>query len=369
MSKKPSNTLTDEEFLEETKARCQAYRQETKDKGFKDDTKVLVKDLVFTNHLEDTLKTAFKSFKIAAPRTKKPIKNTKRILNLAFSDTHYRAMLDSKEVNCQYGPVEEARRTAQVVLQTCEYKSQYRDETILNIHMLGDIIQNQLHDARDGQPLAEQCAAAISLLTQAVGYCAQSFGHVNVYCTPGNHGRNLARHQQRAVHEKWDSTETIIYYALKTACQTLANVSVVIPRTPYYICPVFNNKIFGTHGDTVLKVGYPGRTIRVEEFHKQINRINGSRSYGGPFKMFVCGHVHIGSLIALPGDTCLITNGCLCPNDSFSLSMGSQDTSSGQWLWESTPEHAWGDSRFIKVGNDTDKDKSLDKIIKPFTDF
>jgi hypothetical protein len=38
-------------------------------------------------------------------------------------------------------------------------------------------------------------------------------------------------------------------------------------------------------------------------------------------------------------------------------------------MWESVPGRVVGDSRFVCVDETNDKDKSLDKIIKPFTTF
>lgn len=364
------NFASDEEVIEKVVGRLDGLKSSNKGKAYKTQTIAIARDALFLEQLKDCLSQAFSGLKLGS-RTKPTKKkfNQKRILNLVLSDTHYRSMLDPREVGMAYGPVEEARRTAQVVLQACDYKAQYRKDTTLKIHLLGDIIQNQLHDARDGQPLAEQCAAAISILVQAISYCAVYFPKVEVHCTSGNHGRNLKRHNQRAVHQKWDSIETIIYFAVKKALVGCKNVSMEIARTPYYTCDLFDKKAFFTHGDTVLKCGYPGQSINVQSLRRQANEWNSSRVAGGPFSLFVIGHVHIGSIINLPGGTSLITNGCLPPSDSFSLSIGSPDVSSGQYLWESVPGYALGDSRFIRVDEETDQDERLDLIIKPFTDF
>jgi hypothetical protein len=328
-----------------------------------------VREQLFLEELEGVLKRTMG--KLPAPKRLKPVKKAepKRILNLLISDTHYRSMLDTKEVNCQYGPVEESRRTAAVFTQACDYKSQYRNETTLKIHILGDIIQNQLHDTRDGQPLAEQSAAAISNLFQAIRFASMHFPKVEVHCTPGNHGRNTSRHHGRAVHQKWDSIETIVYYGLKCALGSIRNVRVEIPRTPYYTVDLFDNKGFFTHGDTVLSAGYPGGAINVKSLRGQINEWNNSRNAGGPFALFAVGHVHTGAIVNLPGGVTLVTNGCLCPSDSYSMSLGSPDISSGQYLIESVQGHAVGDTRFIRVDSEVDRDSSFDTIVKPFTDF
>lgn len=290
----------------------------------------------------------------------------KRIANLTLSDLHFGSNLDLREVPLPYGPSEEARRLAAVVLQTAEYKRFYREETTLFIHLLGDIIQGQLHDMRDGLPLAEQVAAAIHLLSQAISFLSQHYPAIVVRCTPGNHGRNTARHKNRATNQKWDSIETIIYYALKTAAAALPNVSFEIPYTPYYTYNAFNKRAFFTHGDTVLNPGYPGRSIDVAGVRKQINEINGKLAAHEQYTLFMVGHVHIGSCTHLPNGAIFMTNGCLVPPDGYGVSIGCLDTACGQWIWESVEDHIIGDERFIAVGDYNDKDKSLEKIIKPF---
>lgn len=294
-----------------------------------------------------------------------------RILNIVLSDLHFRSLLDPREVPVQYGPVEEARRLAAVAVQTVEYKLQYRKNTILYVHLLGDIIQGQLHDKRDGAPLAEQSAAAIYLLSQLVGFFSQYFKRVIVRCTPGNHGRNVARHHDRAVHQKWDAIETIVYYAVKMAAACLPNVEVEIGYRPYYIADAFDQRGFYTHGDTVLNPGNPNKSIDVAGLEKQVNRLNAAEIHRGenPIDLFVVGHVHIGTQCNLSNGAIVLSNGPLVPPDPFAVSVGITEANCGQWLFESVKGHILGDSRFVTVDRETDLDRSLDKVIKPFRGF
>ncbi len=293
----------------------------------------------------------------------------KRELNLLLSDLHFGAALDGRITPLPYGFKEESRRLAQVVLQAAEYKEQYRNETRLRLHLGGDIIQGQLHDPRDGEPLSAQTCDAIYLLTQAVAFLASRFPEVYVDCFSGNHDRITARHKDRATLDKWDSISTIIYYAIKTATAGLKNVEISIPRTPYITYESFGAKCFGTHGDTVLNVGYPGSAINVRSLETQINKINASLANREEYKLFFVGHVHTGTLVHLGNGVKLITNSALIPPDQYSLSIGSFENSCGQSLWESVLGHVVGDYRFVEVDGSTDRDASLNKIIKPFTDF
>lgn len=329
------------------------------------------REQLFLEQLVGALETVFEQ-KLPAVKVDKRKKHavTERVLNVVFSDTHYGSNLDPREVGHKYGPVEEARRTAAICRQVVEYKPQYRDVTELIVHILGDIIQGQLHDMRDGLPLAEQVAAAIRILVQALRYLAMHFPRgVTVYCTPGNHGRNTARHRERATNQKWDSIETMIYVALKEAARYMPNVKVVLSYEPKYDFEMFEALGMGTHGDTVINPGYPNKSIDVAGISKQVNSINNARVIEGekPYSVFIMGHVHVGSMTHLPGGVIVITNGCLIPPDAYAKSIGIFNTACGQWLWESVEGHPVGDARFVTVDKNTDVDESLDGIIEPFT--
>jgi hypothetical protein len=304
-----------------------------------------------------------------AKKTKLATKGIQRELNILLSDTHFGSDLDERYVPLKYGRVEEARRLAAVVKQVCEYKRQYRGETRLRVHLGGDIIQGQLHDTRDGDILAAQCARAIHLLTQAVAVFASEFPEVIVDCTTGNHDRFTSRHKERATYEKSDSLATVIYFSVKTAVRNLKNVTVEIPRTPFVSFESFGAKCFGTHGDTVLNPGYPGSMVNVRTLENQINKINAALPNADEYRLFFVGHVHVGMLLHMGNGAILITNGPLIPSDQYSVSIGLFENNCGQWMWESVPGHVVGDSRFITVNGMTDKDEALDSIIQAFDRF
>ena len=301
------------------------------------------------------------------PYKAKAKQKTNRILNLVISDTHFGSNLKKEETGgLDYGTLEEARRLAKVVKDTCDYKKQYRSETKLNIMLLGDLINGSLHDARDGAPLAEQICRTIFLLNQAIAQFAASFPDVEVHCATGNHGRNKSRHHNRAVNQKWDSNETIIYYAIKEANKHLKNVKINIPKTPFSVVEVFGKKMLATHGDTVFNAGYPGSSINTKQIETQINKFNATLSDKDEYAVTIIGHVHIGSVTHLSNGTVSITNGATIPSDEYAVSIGMMENQCGQYLFESTPGFPVGDTRFIKVSSSDDEDISLDKIIKPW---
>ena len=369
----------DAQIADAISERVDEERQAIKNTKNRNASNNIARETIYLQEFEAIAKRVFKNVIIVPFVAKKSREPKSRILNVLLSDLHFGSQLDHREVPIQYGPVESARRLAAIVVGAADYKRQYRQDTECYVHILGDIIQGNLHDPRDGSPLAAQQNEALFLLVQAIGYLASQFSSVKVFCTPGNHGRNTARHPKRATMQKWDSHETFIYYALKIALmgvpsvgvevQTKAVKDVTIPYTPYYSAKMFERYGFFTHGDTVLQPGYPGKAIDVASIQKQVNTWNSSTKLGIKHDLFCVGHVHTGALVHLPNGVTFISNGALIPTDPFGISIGLPESSCGQWIWESVEKNIVGDSRFLYVDESIDRDASYDRIIKPFTEM
>lgn len=299
-----------------------------------------------------------------------PSKHKNRIVTAVLSDLHFGADLKKEETGAlDFGVVEEARRLASIVKQIVNYKPQYRKETELELLILGDIIQNQLHDSRDGAVLAEQHCRAVHLLSQAVGQLALYFPKIRVRCATGNHGRITSRHHNRATYQKFDSHETEIYHSLKLISNRWPNVEFFIPKTPFGHYEVFGKRILYTHGDTVLNPGNPSSAINIQRLENQINKINASLTDSEAYAAAIVGHVHTSSISRLGNGAVMITNAALIPVDNFAVSIGIFESSCGQQIFESVPGFPVGDLRFLPVDVNTDKDSSLDTIIKPWSGF
>lgn len=309
---------------------------------------------------------------LAAPRgyamQKRGRKPCPRVLNLLLSDLHFGAALDPSEVGVRFDAHVEARRLAWVVLQAAEYKRDHRGETELHVHLIGDIIQGQLHDQRDGEPQAQQVLAAMQYLGQAVTFLAEHFPRVVIRCTPGNHGRNTARHHDRATLQKWDAIETGVYAGARAWTRTLPNVEWHIPKTPFFVTDCWGKKMFFTHGDTVITSGNPGKSINIGALQAQIDHLNGQLDSMARYSLVAVGHVHTASMTRLPNGAVLLTNGCLIPPDAYANSIGIFSVTCGQWLWESVPGHVVGDTRFITIDpKEVDANASLEGIVAPYT--
>lgn len=330
---------------------------------------VAAREALFLKQLDGVISKFAARYVVGRDYTPKKPRPAELMLNANLSDLHYGAALDRREVPLAYGHIEEARRTAAVALWLASHRDlKTRQGMKLHLNLLGDIIQGQLHDMRDGDPLTEQVCAAIHLLTQLIVFVAGSgYQEVIVNCTPGNHGRNTARHKERATNQKWDAIETMIYYAIKKAVAHIPNVTVNLHYTPFFTYEVFGHSIFATHGDTVLKPGFPGHAINVGDVRKQVNEINAKLTPEKRHKAFIVGHVHTASKTKLPNGVYFMSNGCLIPTDAYAQSIGITETATCQTVFESTPEHAVGYHCEIDVTESHDRDASLDKIVKPFT--
>jgi predicted phosphodiesterase len=298
----------------------------------------------------------------------KPKKNKnleERTLHINLSDLHFGSDLSGKENMHNWGSIEESRAIAQVTKNVIEYKTQYRDNTALVVNILGDVIQNELHGRTSAELLHIQTCRAIWLLKQVIARFAENFKLVKVNFASGNHGRDTAIHKQRAVHMKFNSIETTIYFAVRTALEHVPNVSFNHPMTPWVSYEANGHKIYATHGDTHLNPGNPGKNVNIGSLENQMNRINASLKDTEEYKVFIVGHVHLPLVTELPNGSYLVVNGALTPPDSFAQSLNIMESQPAQVLFESTEKHPVGDFRFINVG-DSANNSELDKLIKPF---
>lgn len=298
-------------------------------------------------------------------------RRTKRLLNMLLSDLHIGARLEANQHPYPFGPEEESRRLAHVVMNAIEYKTDHRDDTELNLYLAGDVIEGLLmHELRSGAPLVEQAVAFMRHIVQALLLLSAHFPKVHVYCQTGNHGRNKLIHNARATHNKFDSHEGILYHAIKVAMEVgrIQNVDVQVPFTPYCAVPLFNHWAMVTHGDMgPVNFGNPGKNIDVGRITADIAKINANLTYEGHhYSVVAGGHVHTGAHIFLPG-TRVIINPALIPPNWNALALGYVGNACGQWLWESVADHPVGDMRLIEVGPAQDKDERLDKYIAPFS--
>lgn len=167
----------------------EAYRIDLERKKTKKDNAKLVTDVSTLEYIARFAEHVFKG-RVEGNKSRRTTAHMHRTHTLVLSDLHFGADIKGDETGVEdFGRIEEARRFAAVIKEASLYKAQYREKTHLEILILGDIIENQLHDPRTGDVLAIQCCRAIHLLVQGIAYLANCYPTVTVRFATGNHGQ------------------------------------------------------------------------------------------------------------------------------------------------------------------------------------
>jgi len=322
--------------------------------------------------LKEMLKKAPLKMHKPHKRKAKSKKKITRTLVAHLSDTHFGANIKSAEVGGlnSFNWEIASRRTAFFIDQIVSYKPQYRSDTDCILLLNGDIIAGMIHDQEwFVDELVTQVHGSATILVQAISYLAREFGSLRVYCSTGNHGRAMHKtSKSRAATHKWDSYETMLYQMIKMTIEAkFNNVKIDVPMAPYSTFECQGHKMFMTHGDTVLNVGNPGKSINMSNIANQVNKINtGLRKLDKKEIMVsLVGHVHTPTIQLMDNGIFQVINGCLSGLDPFANSIGIFESHPTQILFESTKKHPVGDQRFIQA-KAADDMYELDKIINPF---
>jgi hypothetical protein len=205
------------------------------------------------------------------------------------------------------------------------------------------------------------------MIVQAIDYLLPFYPVIDVPVTPDNHARLLThtKGKGKAVSQKFDSYNTMLFEAVQQAFRKEPRVRFNIPKTPYTTYSVFGRMHMLTHGDTVLKLGYPSSSIASGAIAAQLDCLNAARSQADRIQVVLAGHVHTGTYIALQNDVDVFINPPLSSVDPFTQSLGHLRNRVGQWLLESTREGRVGDQRIVWA-HSADNDAAYDSIITPF---
>jgi predicted phosphodiesterase len=290
-----------------------------------------------------------------------------RAVVVELSDWHIGANLMLEEAGIKFDAEAEARAVAIIANGIISYKRDHRDETRLVLVLLGDFIENMIHGISTADPVEIQEARAFDLLFQLLWHLSNHFVEIDIYCTGGNHDRDLLIHPKPGVRMRWANKATQIYANLAhvfSRCEK-SNINFHITKKPNIEFELFGARYYGGHGDNFFKVPNPGKKLDMAAVELQTMRNNNKETREGrkPFDVFMTGHLHRPTVSYLNDGSCLVMNGPLIPVDMFAQSIGLQTARCGQMMFEAIPGHPVGDVRLIRVDYPL-KDKSLDKIIK-----
>lgn len=297
-----------------------------------------------------------------------------RSICVALTDLHFGTNVSSAELGGknEFNWNIAARRFGFIMEQLETYKMELRslhEEVVflLGGDLIGGIIHNQ--EGPDYDLITFQVNGALSYFIQAFEHIKAFYPKIRVVCQPGNHGRMMHKQSKdRALSQKYDSFENIIFYALSRYFQNDPKVEIIVPKTPYAEVTVQGHRIFMTHGDGVFVTGNPGKSINTDNIDKQIQRVNAEERNKNrkPFELFVFGHVHQPAHFLVSSGAHVIINGSMIGTDSFAQGVGIMSNNPVQVVWEMNSKFAVGDSRWLFVA-EADKEKRLEKIIKPYS--
>lgn len=302
---------------------------------------------------------------------------SKRSICTIWSDQHFGTNFTAdhtKGLNAYNWEIA-AHRLALLCEQIASFKIERRSQhEELVIFLLGDNIAGVIHDQEGGHIdiSAEQVHGTSGYYIQAIRYLLNFFPKIRIECQTGNHGRVMHKaSKDRAMIDKFDSFETMIFSNIMYHFLGDDRVSVNIPKAPYSDITVQGHRIYATHGDTVFNVGNPGKSIPLTSIEKQINSINANLPMNEPrYELVLTGHVHH-YMENHVGNVQVIVNGCMVGTDPFAQGVGINDNNPTQVVWETTSNFAQGDLRQVHCKRaDTasaETKKRFETIITPYS--
>lgn len=326
----------------------------------------------FYDHVLKQVCNDLKEFKFPVPKsTEKPkITANEREIVALISDTHFGLTIDDKELGGinKYSWTIAARRMALFATQIATFKEESRSQTpVLRLCLGGDLAQGIIHLSDSNTDLlTHQIIGTTHILYQMISYLRKFFKCIKVECTADNHMRMVHKgSKDRSMAQKYDSYATIIHSALKMGFLHCKDVEFNIPKTPYTAFNVLGNNFYLTHGDTLINVGMPGKSINTSQITDAANKLNASLKDHNEYRVILCGHVHTPCFITLNNGTELVVNGTGSGVDPYAHSIGIFESHPAQVIFESTKDFPVGDQRKVFL-KDADDNPKYDKIIKPY---
>jgi len=296
-----------------------------------------------------------------------------RSLCVLLTDVHFGTHINSAEVGGknEFNWEIAARRFGFVMDQIATYKMEQRalhEEVVflLGGDLIGGVIHNQ--EGPDYDLITHQVNGALSYFIQGFEYVKAFFPKIRIVCVAGNHSRMMHKQDKgRALSQKYDSYENIIFYALSKYFSKDPKVEVVVPMTPWADVRVQKHRIYMSHGDTCFSTGNPGKSINTERIEVQAHRVNEEErnKKRKPYKLFAFGHVHQAAHFQTNSNIQIVINGSLIGLDSFASGVGIMSNNAVQIMWETNRKFVVGDSRWLFV-TEADKESKYTKIIKPY---
>jgi Calcineurin-like phosphoesterase len=333
--------------------------------------------LLFQEQILEVLKKSIKSVKVPkAKAIKKSKSKIERDVVVMLTDTHFGLNVDASEVGGinSYNWTVASRRVAFMAKQVAEYKIEKRSE-VRKLHVIlnGDHLQGLIHGLSDRTQdlLGVQQNGAMHIFTHFIGYVSQFYKQVEVHCNVGNHDENITRREGGRItsHAMKDSFLTPVYYGLSLAFKDCKNITFNLSKGLYLDIQLPAGRAAAFHGHTIFskQLGSTGTSINVKGLSDAINRWNSGEVELGRKKvtLVIFGHTHVHAEFTTFDGVRVLVSPSLSGIDNYAHSLGINHNQAAQFIFESTKNHIFGDSRMVNVLL-ADKDNSLDKILPPY---
>lgn len=207
----------------------------------------------------------------------------------------------------------------------------------------GDLISGTIHEVErhsDAPSVVHATYGCAMVLASAIRDLAAQFSEVEVFCTPGNHGRfpDAKRVQQK---DPWRSWDTLIALFAREHLRALKHVTFHIPNAYSVMFSVEGWNFVQTHGHDVKswnQLPYYGLNRMVSN----VNALEASR--GNTIHTYLLGHFHTSTSLPHAAGESFI-NGSLIGGTEMSINALGKSDRPSQWLLgvhkENGISHRW----------------------------
>lgn len=201
----------------------------------------------------------------------------------------------------------------------------------------GDLISGTIHELErhsDAPGVVHAAFGCARVLGQAIRDLSAHFVDVEVFCTPGNHGRfgDAKRMQQK---DPWRSWDTLIALFAREKLDDCPNVRWHIPDAYSVAFDVYGWRFLQTHGHDVKS----WNSIPWYGLNRLVGNINALESArGAVINHYLFGHFHTAASLPHAAGESFI-NGSLIGANEFAINALGKADKPCQWLLGVHPEH------------------------------
>lgn len=215
-----------------------------------------------------------------------------------WSDFHAGEYVDSAEMNELGGYDYETfvKRFQYLVEKIIVFKNEEikRPVSKLNIFAVGDIVNGPLHDlietAETGMTILWSVFGTAFVMAQGIIELLQHFEKIEIFCSPGNHGRQSKKPPtKRKVTNNFDTYCYLVLSLMLKKYVAQGKIKFNIPKSYFDIANIMGHKFLYTHGDTTRMVkNLPVLALERDflQMHKMVSMNDKSFDY------VVMGHYH-----------------------------------------------------------------------------